>query len=141
MSVFLDAWVDGRVHEGAHTLCKWMSSCVSLGWCLSLFSSLPTPYEKGVQVVWGAFDERPGVCVVFSGDLGVVGGVPFFHTQHHQNHGRTSFENKGGSGRILQGGGTSGETIGEQGKVCVLCVAGARARKSFFLICLYFHAF
>ena len=81
------------------------------------------------------------IIIMFSGDLGVGGGVPFFHTQHHQNHGRTSFENKGGSGRILQGGGTSGETIGEQGKVCVLCVAGARARKSFFLICLYFHAF
>ena len=49
-------------------------SCVSLGWCLSLFSSLPTLYEKGVQVVWGASDELPGVCVVFSGDLGVWEG-------------------------------------------------------------------
>jgi len=27
-----------------------------------------------VQVVWSAFDERPGVCVLFSGDLGVWEG-------------------------------------------------------------------
>ena len=40
-------------------------SCVSLGWCLNLFSSLPTLYEKVLQVDWGASDERPGVCVVF----------------------------------------------------------------------------
>ena len=49
-------------------------SCVSLGWCLSLFSSLPTLHEKGVQVVWSAFDERPGVWVLCSGDLGVWEG-------------------------------------------------------------------
>jgi len=55
-------------------------SCVSLGWCLSLFSSLPTLYEKGVQVVWGASYERPGVCFVFSGDLGVWEGEGEVHT-------------------------------------------------------------
>ena len=140
MSVFLDAWVDGRVHEGAHTLCKWMSSCVSLGWCLSLFSSLPTPYEKGVQVVWGAFDERPGVCVVFSGDLGVGGGVLFFTHNTIRTMAEPLLKIRGGQVGYYKEVG-SGETIGEEGKVCVLCVAGARARKSFFLICLYFHAF
>ena len=73
MSVFLDAWVDGRV--GAHALCKWMSYhvCRSVGVSV-FFRSLPTSHEKGVQVVWGASYERPGVCFVFSGDLGVWEG-------------------------------------------------------------------
>ena len=55
-------------------------SCVSLGWCLSLFSSLATLYGKGVQVVWSASEERPGVCVVFSGDLAVWVGGGELHT-------------------------------------------------------------
>jgi len=55
-------------------------SCVSLGWCLSLFSSLATLYGKGVQVVWSASEERPGVCVVFSGDLAVWEGGGGAHT-------------------------------------------------------------
>ena len=33
-----------------------------------------------MQVVWSASEERPGVCVVFSGDLGVWEGGGGAHT-------------------------------------------------------------
>ena len=92
-------------------------SCVSLGWCLSLFSSLPTLYEKGVQVVWGAFDERPGVCVVFSGDLGVGGGVLFFTHNTIRAMAEPLLKIRGGQVEYYKEVGQVGRPLGKRGKL------------------------
>ena len=91
-------------------------SCVSLGWCLSLFNSLPTSYEKGVQVVWGAFDERPGVCVVFSGDLGVGGGVLFFTHNTIRAMAEPLLKIRGGQLGYCKEVGQVGRPLGKRGK-------------------------
>ena len=64
MSVFLDAWVDGRVHEGAHTLCKWMSYhvCRSVG--VSVFSAAFPRYMRRACKLFGVHLMSGRVCVL-----------------------------------------------------------------------------
>ena len=62
MSVFLDAWLDGRL--GAHALCKWMSYhvCRSVG--VSVFSAAFLHHMKKAYKLFGVHPMSGRVCVL-----------------------------------------------------------------------------